>query len=142
MLCLILSILLSLKKFWYCWFIFQKKRILSHITPGVPPRKSGFSWYAVRAIRPERVQTTKRSSCLLVGNRHVAECFCKGMYFLWSFYFLRELKSLCLNFLVELKIIFGQMYPVLMARIFVWVFAMWIIMYSQTMGLVTRTIDS
>ena len=141
MLCLILSILLSLKKFWYCRFIFQKKRILSHITPGVPPRKSGFSWYAVRAIRPERVQTTKRSSCLLVGNRHVAECFCKGMYFLWSFYFLRELKS-CLNFLVELKIIFGQMYPVLMARIFVWVFAMWIIMYSQTMGLVTRTINS
>ena len=54
-----------------------------------------------------------------MGNRHVAECFCKGMYFLWSFYFLRELKSLCLNFLVELKIIFGQMYPVLMARIFV-----------------------
>ena len=142
MLCLILSILLSLKKFWYCWFIFQKKRILSHITPGVPPRKSGFSWYAVRAIRPERVQTTKRSSCLLVGNRHVAECFCKGMCFLWSFYFLRELKSLCLNFLVELKIIFGQMYPVLIARIFVWVFAMWIIMYSQTMGLVTRTINS
>ena len=41
-----------------------------------------------------------------MGNRHVAECFCKGMYFLWSFYFLRELKSLCLNFLVELKIIF------------------------------------
>ena len=40
MLCLILSILLSLKKFLYCWFILHIKHILSYETPGVPPGKT------------------------------------------------------------------------------------------------------
>ena len=57
MLCLIVSFLLSTKKFPYCQFISNIKRILSHVTPGVPPGKTdGFSWYAVRANRPERVK--------------------------------------------------------------------------------------
>ena len=52
MLCFILFILLLLKKFPYCRFIFHIKGILSHVTPGVPPGKTdGFSWYAVRATR-------------------------------------------------------------------------------------------
>ena len=56
MLCLILSILLSLKIFLYCQFIFHKKRILSHVMQGMPPRKTdGFSWYTVRAAQPEKV---------------------------------------------------------------------------------------
>ena len=56
LLCLILSILLSLKKFLYCQFVLHIKHILSHVTPGMPPRKTdGFSWYVVRATRPERV---------------------------------------------------------------------------------------
>ena len=56
LLCLILSILLSLKKFLYCQFVLHIKHILSHVTPGMPPRKTdGFSWYVVRATRLERV---------------------------------------------------------------------------------------
>ena len=47
-----------IKKFPYWWIFFHIKRILSHVTPGVPPRKTdGFSWYTVHATRPERVKT-------------------------------------------------------------------------------------
>ena len=47
-----------IKKFPYWWIFFHIKRILSHVTPGVPPRKTdGFSWYTVHATHPERVKT-------------------------------------------------------------------------------------
>ena len=52
MLCFILFILLLLKKFPYCRFIFHIIGILSHVTSGVPPGKTdGFSWCAVRTTR-------------------------------------------------------------------------------------------
>ena len=67
MLCLIVSILLSLKKFPYCRFIFHIKRILSHVTPGVPPGKTDdFSSYAVRVTRPERVKNKFDNYVILV----------------------------------------------------------------------------
>ena len=57
MLCLILSILLPLKKFPYCQFIFHIKRILSHVMADMPPGKTDcFSWYTMHATRPERVK--------------------------------------------------------------------------------------
>ena len=63
MLRLILSILLSLKKILFCWFIFHRKHILIHVMTGMPPGKTvGFSWCAVLATRPERVKGHKIES--------------------------------------------------------------------------------
>ena len=54
MLCLILSILLPLKKFPYCQFIFHIKHILSHVMADMPPGKTDcFSWYTMHATRPK-----------------------------------------------------------------------------------------
>ena len=70
MLRLLVSILLSLQTFLYCWFIFHRKHILIHVTTGMPPKKAGgFSWYAVRATLPERVKCHKIESQRNIKNK-------------------------------------------------------------------------
>ena len=64
-----LSILLSLKQFPYCWFIFHIKCIFLHLAPGVTTGKTdGFSWYAVRATRPESVKKLENAGIKHLNN--------------------------------------------------------------------------
>ena len=67
-----LSILLSLKQFPYCWFIFHIKCIFLHLAPGVTTGKTdGFSWYAVRVTWPESVKKLENAGIKHLNNPDV-----------------------------------------------------------------------
>ena len=127
MLCLILSILLSLKKFLYCQFIFHKKHILSHVMPGLPPWKTdGFSWYAVHATWPEMVKCITKIDGLTIDDPedldlvmlmcNLIECssIYSGAVGSWWFYFKKEVVNFnnnivntnnCKSFMYKAKVV-------------------------------------